>query len=35
MGIRTNEARVLRIEDVDLCHGILDIRYSKRMPSIM
>ena len=28
-GIRTNEARMLRIEDVDLCHGILDIRYSK------
>jgi len=28
-GIRTNEARMLRIEDVDLYHGILDIRYSK------
>jgi len=28
-GIRTNEARMLRVEDVDLCHGILDIRYSK------
>ena len=28
-GIRTNEARMLRIEDVDLCHGILNIRYSK------
>lgn len=28
-GIRTTEARMLRIEDVDLCHGILDIRYSK------
>lgn len=28
-GIRTIEARMLRVEDVDLCHGILDIRYSK------
>lgn len=28
-GIRTNEARMLKVEDVDLCHGILDIRYSK------
>jgi len=28
-GIRTNEARMLRVEDVDLCHGILSIRYSK------
>jgi site-specific recombinase XerD len=28
-GIRTYEARMLRIEDVDLCHGILNIRYSK------
>lgn len=28
-GIRTNEARLLRVEDVDLEHGILDIRYSK------
>ena len=28
-GIRTNEARMLRIEDVDLSYGILDIRYSK------
>jgi len=28
-GIRTNEARMLRVEDVDLCHGILNIRYSK------
>lgn len=28
-GIRTNEARMLRIEDVDLCHGILNIHYSK------
>lgn len=28
-GIRTNEARMLRIEDVDLCQGILNIRYSK------
>ena len=28
-GIRTNEARMLRVEDVDLCHGILDIHYSK------
>jgi integrase len=28
-GIRTFEARMLRIEDVDLHHGILNIRYSK------
>ena len=28
-GIRTCEARKLRIEDVDLCNGILNIRYSK------
>ncbi|WP_291300810.1 tyrosine-type recombinase/integrase [Desulfosporosinus sp. BICA1-9] len=28
-GIRTNEARMLRVEDVDLCQGILDIHYSK------
>lgn len=28
-GIRTNEARMLRAEDVDLTHGILNIRYSK------
>lgn len=28
-GIRTNEARMLRVEDVDLCHGIVDIHYSK------
>jgi integrase len=28
-GIRTNEARLLRMEDVDLERGILDIRYSK------
>lgn len=28
-GIRTYEARMLRIEDVDLCHGVLDIRYTK------
>ncbi|MFZ2960573.1 MAG: tyrosine-type recombinase/integrase [Candidatus Ozemobacteraceae bacterium] len=28
-GIRTNEARMLRVKDVDLCHGILNIRYSK------
>lgn len=28
-GIRTTEARMLRIEDVDLRRGILDIRYSK------
>lgn len=28
-GIRTNEARMLKIEDVDLCNGILNIRYSK------
>lgn len=28
-GIRTNEARMLRMTDVNLKHGILDIRYSK------
>ena len=28
-GLRTNEARLLRVEDVDWCHGILNIRYSK------
>jgi integrase len=28
-GIRTNEARMLRAEDVDLYHGIINIRYSK------
>lgn len=28
-GLRTNEARMLRTEDVDLHHGIVDIRYSK------
>ncbi|MED4378599.1 tyrosine-type recombinase/integrase [Schinkia azotoformans] len=28
-GIRTNEARMLRVEDVDLLHGVLNIRYSK------
>lgn len=28
-GIRTNEARMLRVEDVDLRNGILNIRYSK------
>ncbi|QKY71302.1 tyrosine-type recombinase/integrase [Lentibacillus sp. CBA3610] len=28
-GIRTNEARMLRVEDVDLRHGILNIGYSK------
>ena len=28
-GIRTNEARLLRVEDVDINQGILDIRYSK------
>jgi len=28
-GLRTNEARMLRIEDIDLYHGILNIRYSK------
>ena len=28
-GIRTNEARMLRVKDVDLCSGILNIRYSK------
>ena len=28
-GMRTNEARMLKIEDVDLCHGTINIRYSK------
>ena len=28
-GIRTCEARMLRLEDVDLTHGILNIRFSK------
>jgi integrase len=28
-GIRTNEARMLRVKDVDLCHGIININYSK------
>ncbi len=28
-GIRTTEARMLMVEDVNLCHGILNIRYSK------
>lgn len=28
-GIRTNEARMLKVEDVDLNHGIINIRYSK------
>lgn len=28
-GIRTNEARMLRVEDVDLCHGAVNISYSK------
>lgn len=28
-GIRTNEARMLRMENVDLEHGVLDIQYSK------
>lgn len=28
-GIRTNEARLLRVEEVDLYHGVLDIRCSK------
>jgi len=28
-GIRTTEARLLRVANVDLHHGILDIRYSK------
>ncbi|KPA15768.1 integrase family protein [Candidatus Magnetomorum sp. HK-1] len=28
-GIRTNEARMLMVEDVDLYHGIINIRYSK------
>lgn len=28
-GIRTYEARMLRVGDVDLCHGIMNIQYSK------
>jgi len=28
-GIRTTEARLLRVADVDLCNGVLNIRYSK------
>lgn len=28
-GLRTNEARMLRVEDVNLTHGIMNIRYSK------
>ena len=28
-GIRTNEARLLRKDDADLSHGVLNIRYSK------
>ena len=28
-GIRTNEARMLKAEDVDLCRGVMNIRYSK------
>jgi integrase len=28
-GIRTNEARMLKVEDVDLCNGIINIRCSK------
>lgn len=28
-GIRTYEARMLRVEDVDLCNGIMNIRHSK------
>jgi len=28
-GLRTNEARMLKVEDVDLCRGIINIRYSK------
>jgi len=28
-GIRTTEARKLKVEDVDLCRGIINIRYSK------
>jgi len=28
-GMRTNEARMLRVEDVDLCHGTVNISYSK------
>ena len=28
-GMRTIEARILRVENVDLCHGIINIRYSK------
>lgn len=31
-GIRTNEARMLKVEDVDLRHGIMNIRYSKGHP---
>lgn len=31
-GIRTNEARMLKVEDVDLHHGIINIRYSKGHP---
>ncbi|MBM3705902.1 MAG: integrase [Actinobacteria bacterium] len=28
-GMRTNEARMLRVEDVDLCYGTVNIRYCK------
>jgi len=28
-GLRTNEARMLKVEDVNLQHGIINIRYSK------
>jgi integrase len=28
-GIRTNEARLLRVDDVNLVHGVLNIRHSK------
>ena len=28
-GIRTNEARMLRVGDVNLCHGVMNIQYSK------
>ena len=31
-GIRTNEARMLKVEDVDLHHGIINICYSKGHP---
>lgn len=31
-GMRTNEARMLKVEDVDLYRGIINIRYSKGHP---